>query len=163
MKGESGGRANLELFLRKLEEGHDGQVLSGSLDSALLQIEASQGSDEAQWQWGRMHLLMLSHPIADAGFDLSPVPRPGDANTVNATRGVGFAQTAGASWREIIDVGNWDRSVITNVPAESGDPASVHYSDLLENWAAGRYHPLPYSRKAVEAATEERMQLVPMR
>ena len=48
--------------------------------------------------------------------------------------------------------------VITNVPGESGDPASPHYSDLLEPWAAGRYHPLPYTRKAVEAATVERIQ-----
>jgi penicillin amidase len=50
---------------------------------------------------------------------------------------------------------------MTNVPGESGDPASKHYSDLLQDWAAGRYHPLPYSRKAVEAAMEERTILQP--
>ena len=50
---------------------------------------------------------------------------------------------------------------MTNVPGESGDPASPHYSDLLEDWAAGRYHPMPFSRKAVEAATTERIQLTP--
>jgi penicillin amidase len=50
---------------------------------------------------------------------------------------------------------------MTNVPGESGDPTSPHYSDLLEAWAAGEYHPLPYSRKAVEDATVERIQLTP--
>jgi penicillin G amidase len=50
---------------------------------------------------------------------------------------------------------------MTNVPGESGDPASKHYSDLLADWAAGKYHPMPFSRKAVEAATEERIVLVP--
>jgi penicillin amidase len=49
----------------------------------------------------------------------------------------------------------------TNVPGESGDPSSPHYSDLLADWAAGKYHPLPYTRKAVEAATVERMTLTP--
>ena len=44
---------------------------------------------------------------------------------------------------------------------ESGDPASKHYGDLLGDWAAGRYHPMVYSRKAVEAAMEERIILQP--
>ena len=48
-----------------------------------------------------------------------------------------------------------------NVPGESGDPGSPHYSDLLEDWAAGRYHPMPFSRRAVEAATVERILLAP--
>jgi hypothetical protein len=33
----------------------------------------------------------------------------------------------------------------------------------LEDWAAGRYHPMPYSRKAVELATDERILLQPAR
>jgi hypothetical protein len=32
---------------------------------------------------------------------------------------------------------------------------------LLDDWIAGRYHPLPFSRKAVEAAAEERITLEP--
>ena len=43
----------------------------------------------------------------------------------------------------------------------SGDPLSKHYDDLIEDWAWGQYHPMPFSRKAVEAVTEERMVLVP--
>jgi penicillin amidase len=50
---------------------------------------------------------------------------------------------------------------MTNVPGESGDPTSKHYGDLLADWAAGRYHPMPFTRQAVEAATEERMILRP--
>ena len=63
--------------------------------------------------------------------------------------------------REIIDVNDWDRSVMTNVPGESGVPGDKHYDDLLAAWAKGEYHPMPFSRKAVEAATEERILLVP--
>jgi penicillin amidase len=105
--------------------------------------------------------LLLAHPLGKFEYQLGPVARPGDSNTVNATSGANFRQTNGASWREILDVGDWDRSVMTNVPGESGDPSSKHYSDLLADWAAGKYHPMPFSRKAVEAATEERILLVP--
>ena len=105
--------------------------------------------------------MTLNHPLGKREFRLGPVPRPGDGFTVNATSGNAFQQTGGASWREILDVGDWDRSVITNVPGESGDPSSKHYGDLLQDWANGRYHPLPYTRKAVEAALDERIVLVP--
>jgi penicillin amidase len=50
---------------------------------------------------------------------------------------------------------------MTNVPGESGDPTSKHYDDLIEDWAWGQYHPMPFTRKAVEAATEERLILKP--
>ena len=166
-KQDPDSRPNLELLLRKLEANSDlamlGKMLGDTLEATLVQLEAQNGADETKWRWGRRHLLTLQHPSKSPQFALGAVERPGDANTVNATSGLNYQQTAGASWREVIDVGNWDRSVITNVPGESGDPASPHYSDLLNNWAAGRYHPLPYSRKAVEAATEERIELVPAR
>jgi len=72
-----------------------------------------------------------------------------------------FRQTSGASFREIIDLADWDRSVITNTPGESGDPDSKHHDDLINDWAWGQYHQLPFSRKAVEAATEHRLKLLP--
>jgi penicillin amidase len=80
---------------------------------------------------------------------------------VNADGG-GLIQTSGASYRQILDLADWDRSVMTNMPGESGDPASPHYSDLTADWAAGKYHPMPYTRKAVEAATMERITLAPL-
>jgi penicillin amidase len=137
------------------------EQLQTSLDAAVDRIERQFGKDPAQWQWGKLHQLTLSHATGNRAWGLGPVARPGDANTVNATSGAALRQTNGASWREVLDVGNWDRSVMTNVPGESGDPASKHYGDLLADWAAGRYHPMVYSRKAVEAAMEERIVLRP--
>jgi penicillin amidase len=159
----SAGRPDLEALLHTLETQPQPAVLEKSLNAALEQIDAQFGKNPEQWQWGKLHQLTLSHPLGKREFQLGPVPRPGDGNTVNATSGNNFQQTGGASWREILDVGNWDRSVITNVPGESGDPASKHYGDLLQDWANGRYHPLPFSRKAVEAALDERIVLEPAR
>jgi penicillin amidase len=158
--GQNAG-GDLEKLLHTLETQPNAAALQKSLDAALQELDRAYGADPAAWQWGKAHTLTLSHPLGKREFQLGPVPRPGDGNTVNATSGAGFRQTNGASWREVLDVGNWDRSVITNVPGESGDPSSKHYGDLLQDWAAGRYHPLPFSRKAVEAAMEERIVLLP--
>jgi penicillin amidase len=158
---EMGRRADLRMMLETLATRPSSEALLESLEAALTELENGLGSDMSQWTWGRVHQITFRHPLNKVEFHRGPVARPGDANTVNATSGPNFRQANGASYRQILDPGDWDRSVMTNVPGESGDPASPHYSDLLADWSAGKYHPLPYSRKAVEAAVVERMRLVP--
>jgi penicillin amidase len=82
---------------------------------------------------------------------------------VNATgySGTSFDQDSGASYREILDLSDWDNSVAVNVPGQSGQPGSPHYSDLLPLWSEGRYFPLVYSREAVEQETTDRLVLQP--
>jgi Penicillin amidase len=96
-------------------------------------------------------------------FNLPSVERSGDGNTVNSTGGPNFRQSHGASFREILDVSDWDRSVATNVPGQSGQPGSKHYGDLLPLWAEGKYFPLLYSEKKVEAMAKQRLTLEPAR
>ena len=118
------------------------------------------GANMDGWQWARASQIQFRHPLNNRQWDRGPIARPGDPNTINASAG-GRAQPSGASYRQVIDLADWDRSTMTNVPGESGDPGSPHYSDLLKDWAAGRYHPMPFTRKAVEAATTERILLTP--
>jgi penicillin amidase len=150
-----------EVWTSKLGSGEGAAAMEKAFDAAIGDIERQFGKDESAWQWGKLHQLTLAHPLGRREFQLGPVARPGDGNTVNATSGANFRQTNGASWREVLDVGDWDRSLMTNVPGESGDPSSRHYGDLLQDWAAGKYHPMPFSRKAVESAMEERIILTP--
>jgi penicillin G amidase len=155
-------RIDPDVFLSELQASPKrDELLERSLEEALADIEKRLGPDSANDAWGNLHKVHFHHPLGHADWNLPPISRPGDAFTVNATGGPGFQQTAGASYREIIDVSDWDRSVTTNTPGESGNPGSRHYSDLAADWAAGRYHPLPYSRAAVEAAAEERIVLEP--
>jgi penicillin amidase len=98
--------------------------------------------------------------------DLGPIPRPGDASTINATVGARrgesvFYQTGGPTWRQILDVGAWDNSVMVNSPGESGVPGSPHYSDLMPMWDQGQYIPMLYSRAAVEQHASQRVTLEP--
>ena len=78
-----------------------------------------------------------------------------------ATGGSGLDQDNGASFREIIDVGNWDGSVATSAPGQSESPRSRHFADLAKLWAAGEYFPLAFSDAAVNASAEAILTLVP--
>ena len=158
---ENGPDVTLETLLKALEQHPDAKALAQSLHAALGEIERQFGPDMPTWQWGKVHQIRFRHPLGLQAFNRGPVARPGDGYTVNATSGTHFQQTNGASYREILDLSDWDRSVMTNVPGESGDPESSHYSDLIDDWASGRYHPMPFSRPAVEAAAAEHLWLVP--
>jgi penicillin amidase len=156
-----GARVDMPTLLRELETGRHAEALDKALVDALAELQKQMGTDPGAWKWGRLHTLRFRHPLNQPALNRGPLPRPGDTFTVNAGSGPGFAQANGASYRQIVDLADWDRSVMTNVPGESGDPSSLHYSDLLEAWDKGEYHPMPFTRKAVEAAVGERIVLRP--
>jgi penicillin amidase len=146
-----------------LRAGGRGDTLAvAALDSAIATLTRRLGPNGTSQPWGTLHVVELKHPVASA-FDLPPFPRGGDANTVMATGGANFRQTAGASYREIIDLGDFDNSVAINVPGQSGQPESDHYADLLPLWGNGQYFPLVYSRRRVEAETKHLLVLEPRR
>jgi penicillin amidase len=144
------------------------QVLHDTLDAARVKLAKLQGDDPAKWSWGTLHQARFRHsldrvPGAESLLDPSPVARPGDDYTVNATgySGSSFDQLSGASYREILDTNNWDNSVAINTPGQSGQPGSKHYADLLPLWSEGKYFPLVYSKEAIEKATTDRLELMP--
>ncbi len=145
------------------------EILAQTLQAALRELERLMGPDRSRWQWGTLHTLFFRHaldavtPATRTLFDLGPFSRPGDEYTVNATGmpSDSWEQVTGASYRQIIDVGDWDRSVAVNTPGQSGQPTSVHYSDLEPRWDAGQYFPLSYSEAAVQAASTDELTLEP--
>jgi penicillin amidase len=150
--------------LRALESVPNHPALAPALDAALAQLEKALGPEGPSWTWGTLHRIGFRHPAGRNEFHIAPAPFPGDPNTVLAAgwpAEAPFAMNHGASYRQVLDLSNWDASVMTNVPGESGDPASPHYKDLFKDWLEGKHHPMPYSRAAVEAAARERMQLTP--
>ena len=88
--------------------------------------------------------------------------RPGSAETVQCTEyDRSLRQTDGASFRIVVDVGDWDRCQAMNTPGQSGRPDDPHYADLYQPWLAGAAFPLYYSRAAVQAHAEQRIVLQP--
>jgi penicillin amidase len=146
-------------------------LLVRSLSEAVAELSKQLGQDMGQWQYGqdRYHHARITHPLsaavkedARARLDIGPLPRGGYASTVNATGG-GNNQTSGASFRIIADTENWDYSVGTNNPGQSGNPDSPHYRDLFPMWATGKYFPVFFSRTKVESVAGEKITLAPGR
>ena len=145
-------------------------MAEASLAAAWREIATLLGDDSSRWQWGRLLHHLSAHPLSGAvdparraAIDIGPLSRGGSAHTPNmgAYRPADFLQTLGPSLRMIIDVGAWDASRVVNHPGQSGDPASPHYRDHAGLWARGEYVPLVYTRAAVEAATQLRIELAP--
>ena len=144
-------------------------LLLKSLAQALSELERRLGPDRNRWRYGQAPFkhIRLKHPLSAAvtadlrsRLDPGPLPRGGYGHTVNSTSN-DDNQSTGASFRIIADTGDWDRSVGTNTPGQSGDPASPHYRDLFEPWAEGRYFPISFARAKVETVAETKTTLVP--
>ena len=153
---------SVEMTLKMLEAKFRPDLLTKTLDATVREFETALGPDKSRWRYGNIHFLHLKHPAIEKAFDRGPIPLGGDATTINVAAGPGFRAAVGASFRMLLDLADWDRSRMTNMPGESGDPDSPHYADLIDDWANGRYHPMPFTRKAVEAATRERINLTPL-
>jgi penicillin amidase len=156
--------ADLEVALDGLEGGLDpstrDNLLLTTLGAAYQETQRLLGTDSAKWRWGTLHQVTFTHPL---GKNVGPFARGGSANTVDAAGfgGASFAQTSGASFRMVLDVGGWDNSQVVNTPGQSGDPASPHYRDLVDKWYAGQTFPLLYSKSAINRNAEQRIALNP--
>ncbi len=143
-------------------------LLPETLVSAFNQCRTLLGADPSQWQWGRLHHGYFAHPLsrvagAQGLRDVGPLPVGGSGSSPMNTsyRATDYRLTIGASFRMVVDVGNWDESRVINTPGQSGNPNSLHYDDMAPLWARGDYVPMLYSREAVDAAAELRIQLRP--
>lgn len=146
------------------------RILRDSLGAAVADVASKLGPDPSTWRWGRLHVAKFDHalmPLADkataAQLSVGPLAYGGAGNVPRAAtyRRTDYRLLSGASFRMVLDVGNWDASRTINTPGQSGDPFSGHYRDLAPLWATGQYVPLLYSLSAVEAATAEAITLTP--
>jgi penicillin amidase len=148
------------------------EVLLESLRAAFEDVRQRLGPDVPSWAWGKLHHAQFEHalfPLADdrtqTQMTIGPLPMGGSVfnPAVAFGRPSDFRVVFGASYRMVLDVGNWDCSVFINSPGQSGDPFSTHYRDLAPLWAAGAYVPLLFSRAAVEHAAGAVTRLFPGR
>lgn len=145
------------------------EILTQALQDAVAETSERLGPDVSTWRWGDLHKGMFTSsvaPLAPKGMasqlNVGPLSMGGSAFSPRAASyNNDFEVTSGASFRMVLDVGNWNESRFINTPGQSGDPASGHYRDLAPLWAAGDYAPLVYTREAVEAAAQHVLALTP--
>ena len=147
-------------------------ILLESVQGALAELTRRLGPDMTSWAWGRLHrasfepaVAVLADPELRAQMSVGPLQTPGSSSTprAQAYKADDFSVIAGASVRMVMDVGDWDDSVVMNTPGQSDDPMSAHYRDLFPMWAQGSYVPLRFSRAAVERDAEDLIHLSPGR
>ena len=143
-------------------------LLPDTLESAFAACRELLGPDPAKWRWGHLHHGYFAHPLSRVAGqaeirDVGPLAIGGSGSTpMNTTyRATNFRATVGASFRVVMDVGDWDAARVINTPGQSGDPRSRHYDDLAPLWARGEYVPMVFSRDAVDAVAKQRFVLRP--
>ena len=148
-------------------EGRDA-VVAKALTQAHAVLTRSLGPDPSRWTWGRLHPMRFAHPLGRLWvlgwvFNAAAPPTGGDLFTINngGFSSSTFAQIIVASYRQVIDLGDWDRSVAVHATGQSGLPFNRHYRDFVRLWATGGYHPMLFSRPRIQQEAEGILTLTP--
>lgn len=149
--------------------GRDSLLLEALRESVEF-LSGTLGPEMAAWQWGALHQLTFPHILGrkkplDQVFERGPYAVGGDGGTVWATTtslfDLSHQSMVGPPFRFTIDMADPDHARVIFVPGQSGNPASVHYDDGIEDWFEGKYHVLWFRREEVERAARARLLLKP--
>jgi penicillin amidase len=144
-------------------------LLTQAFQRGVESLTQKLGPDMNQWQYGQAKLkhTYLEHALGkwvdektQKLLNLGPLPRGGNAYTPGST-GSDYQQRSGASFRMIINTGDWDAAIATNGPGQSGNPASPFYNNLFEPWSQDQYFPVYFDRSKIEAVTVHTNMLMP--
>ena len=143
------------------------RILGDALELALEDLRLLQGSNPQKWRWDKQNDVWFPHLPFQASAVLRPffsrhVARGGDAFTVNPSMPM-RDQLLVSSYRQILDLGDFDRSVFILPLGQSGQLLSGQYSNMLDDWNAGRYRPLRFTQTAVDRDAAHTLTLEPKR
>ena len=126
------------------------------------------GSDINNWNWGTLHKMTFVHVLGaqkplDKIFNVSDIKIGGDTDTLNQIAflpGQHYGGTlVSASFRQIIDMGNFDNSICCVPTGQSGNLISKHRMDQFDNWIKGEYKPMVWSKDQIEKYKKYEMTL----
>ena len=153
--------------VEKRENRDDIFILAAHDAAERVRAEFGSGAGQA---WDRVHAVTFEHPLGHGSrlrswfFSRGPIPIVGDGTTVmrvSWNRVRPFAAWEAPSWRQVLDVGEWDQSRVVLPTGQSGHRLSAHHFDQNELWRSGRHRPQPFTRQAVVRAQAHRLLLVP--
>ena len=149
-------------------EGRD-EFLIKNLNSSIDELSKKLGEDMAHWQYGQLKFkhVLIKHPLSNAVNDewkkkleVGPAPRGGNSYTANAASN-NDNQSHGATFRIIVDTGDWDHCLGTNAPGQSGNPNHKNYRNLFDLWVDDQFFPVFFSREKIESVQSEVFKLMP--
>jgi penicillin amidase len=126
------------------------QWIQASFIETIGKLQADLGEDPGDWQWGKIHQLILGHPLGRVKlldglfhFNRGPFGVGGSFHTVcpyGYSLRAPFIATYGASHRHIYSTANWDESQTVIPTGVSGIPASPYYCDQTKLYIENKYH-----------------------
>ena len=143
--------------------------LKMTFEEGVSNLKKRLGPDTQGWRYGQTKFKhsFMEHALGGIGTDtvvsklnLGPLPRGGNAYTPGSTGG-NDRQSSGASFRMIVNTGDWDAAIGTNAPGQSGNPESPFYNNLFKDWAEDQYFPVYYSKEKIRSVTYKRTLLIP--
>ncbi|MFZ9045977.1 MAG: penicillin acylase family protein [Cyclobacteriaceae bacterium] len=145
------------------------RFLIQAFENGVRKLKDNLGDDMNKWQYGQPKLKhsLIAHQLGqittkeiESQLNVGPFPRGGNGYTVGST-GQNMQQSSGASFRLIVNTGDWDAAKGMNGPGQSGNPESEFYNNLFESWAKDEFFPVLYSRSKIEEATVHQLTLTP--
>jgi len=141
------------------------EIIMQALLDTIDELTERLGPDMSRWQWGELHTATFQgqglgqsgiRPI-EAIFNRGPVPVDGAGGAVNNTAfrlDDPYAVGTVPSYRQIVDLGDWSRSLSMHTTGQSGHAFHRHYDDMIDPWRNIEYHPMLWQRADVEADAE---------
>ena len=150
--------------LYNMDEKLRNNFLKKTFISSINDLKSKFGDKTDEWVYGQdgYKHIKVKHPLEDIVNDsiykilsFQKYPRGGNGYTVGAT-GSNLSQSHGATFKVIIDTKDWDNSLASNSPGQSGDPSSLFYRNLYKEWAEDKYFNLLYSKEKIESNLHSR-------
>lgn len=149
------------------------EVVVRSFRESVAWLEENLGRDPKEWQWGRLHQLTISHPLAsvailDRFFGLSrgPFPVGGSFHTIN-NYAYGFHNpfeaVHGASQRHIFNLDDWSDNHMIVPTGVSGIPASRYFLNQTADFVNNEYYRLGWTRDEIVSGAKYTAIFVPAR
>jgi penicillin amidase len=136
------------------------ETLIKALEKTTSELTERLGADAKHWKWGSLHPMVAKHalgvkPILGEIFDTGNIPIGGDAETLCQLSSLpgehyGGKSLIGASYRQMIDMGDLANSKCIAPIGQSGNVKSPHYKDQMGSWVKGDYKPMIWTRAQVE-------------
>ena len=145
------------------------RFLESSLKDAVSRLTKRLGEDMSMWQYGQenYHHVYLRHPLSDFlsdslrnQLDCGPMPRGGNGFTVGSTSNTSN-QSSGATFRMVVDLSDWEKTMFSNGPGQSGNPNSPYYKNLFSMWANDQFFIVPFSKSKIQENAREKTILIP--
>ena len=150
--------------ISKMEANQKKSFLIETFIVSINKLKSKFGNNFENWTYGQDEYkhIKIKHPLEDIVNDsiynllsFKSYPRGGNGYTPNSTSS-NLSQSSGASFRVIIDTKDWDNSLATNSPGQSGNPLSPFYRNLYEDWANDKYFNLFYSKEKIKSNLHSR-------